>query len=28
EKTIPDADLAKCRELGAALGAGIEMGVF
>ena len=28
EKTIPDADLAKCRELGAAMGAGIEMGVF
>ncbi|KCZ64123.1 flavodoxin [Hyphomonas sp. L-53-1-40] len=28
EKTIPEVDLAKCRELGAALGAGIEMGVF
>ena len=28
EKTIPEEDLAKCRELGAALGAGIEMGVF
>jgi multimeric flavodoxin WrbA len=28
EKTIPESDLAKCRELGAALGAGIEMGVF
>ena len=28
EKTIPEADLAKCRELGAALGAGLKMGVF
>jgi len=28
EKTMPEEDLAKCRELGAALGAGIEMGVF
>ena len=28
EKTIPEEDIAKCRELGAALGAGIEMGVF
>lgn len=28
EKTIPDADLEKCRELGAALGAGLKMGVF
>lgn len=28
EKTIPEADLTKCRELGAALGAGIEMGAF
>lgn len=28
EKTIPEEDLAKCRELGAALAAGIEMGVF
>ena len=28
EKTIPESDLAKCHELGAALGAGIEMGVF
>lgn len=27
-KTIPDADLARCRELGATLGAGIAMGVF
>ena len=28
EKIIPEADLKKCRELGAALGAGIKMGVF
>jgi len=28
EKTIPEADLARCRELGAALGAGLKMGVF
>lgn len=28
EKTLPDADLARCRDLGAALGAGLEMGVF
>ena len=28
EKTIPETDLAKCRDLGAALGAGIEIGVF
>src|SRR6056297_2646806 len=28
EKTIPDADLAKCRELGGALGAGLSLGVF
>ncbi len=27
-KTIPETDLAKCRELGAALGAGLAMGVF
>ncbi|MEM9054662.1 MAG: flavodoxin family protein, partial [Pseudomonadota bacterium] len=27
-KTIPDADLAKCRELGSALAAGLAMGVF
>ena len=27
-KTLPEADLAKCRELGAALGAGLKMGVF
>ncbi|MEZ5999018.1 MAG: NAD(P)H-dependent oxidoreductase [Hyphomonas sp.] len=28
EKTIPEVELEKCRELGAALGAGIKMGVF
>ena len=28
EKTIPEADLAKCREIGAALAAGLAMGVF
>lgn len=28
EKTIPEADLAKCREIGATLAAGLEMGVF
>ncbi len=28
EKTIGDDDLAKARELGATLGAGLEMGVF
>ena len=28
EKTIPESKLEKCRELGAALGAGIKMGVF
>lgn len=28
EKTIPEADLEKCRELGAAMGAGLAMGVF
>lgn len=28
EKTISDEDLQVCRELGAALGAGISMGVF
>ena len=28
EKTIPEAELEKCRELGAALGAGLKMGVF
>ena len=28
EKTISENDLRKCRELGAAMGAGIKMGVF
>ena len=28
EKTIPEDQLARCRELGAAMGAGISMGVF
>jgi len=28
EKTIPEAEIAKCRDLGAALGAGITLGVF
>lgn len=28
EKTIPEEDLAKCRELGAAIGAGLSLGVF
>ncbi|MCR9088798.1 MAG: NAD(P)H-dependent oxidoreductase [Rhodobacteraceae bacterium] len=28
EKTIPAAHLDRCRDLGAALGAGISMGVF
>ena len=28
EKTIPEDQLAKCRDLGAAMGAGISMGVF
>jgi NAD(P)H-dependent FMN reductase len=27
-KTITEADLARCRELGATLAAGLEMGVF
>ncbi|WP_417587302.1 flavodoxin family protein [Pararhodobacter oceanensis] len=27
-KTIPDDQLAQCRELGAALGAGLALGVF
>lgn len=27
-KTIPDADLAKCRDIGQALAAGLAMGVF
>jgi multimeric flavodoxin WrbA len=28
EKVIPEEDLALCRELGAAMGAGLGMGVF
>ncbi len=28
EKTIPEEELVLCRELGAAMGAGISMGVF
>lgn len=28
DKTIPDADLQKCRDLGAALGAGLAMGIY
>ena len=28
EKVIPEDDLAKCRDLGAAMGAGLKMGVF
>lgn len=28
EKTIPEAELAQCRELGQAMGAGLEMGAF
>lgn len=28
EKTIPDEDLQRCRDLGAALGAGLAMGMF
>lgn len=28
EKVIGETDLARCRELGAALGAGLSMGVF
>ena len=28
EKTIPEEQLALCRELGAALGAGLHMGIF
>jgi hypothetical protein len=27
-KTVPAADLARCEELGAALAAGLAMGVF
>jgi multimeric flavodoxin WrbA len=28
QKTIPEDELAKCRELGAAMAAGLSMGVF
>jgi len=28
EKTIPDADLERCSDLGATLAAGLSMGVF
>lgn len=28
EKIIPESDLKRCRHLGAALGAGLKMGVF
>jgi flavodoxin len=28
EKTIPEENLLRCRELGAAMGAGLAMGVF
>ncbi|RKF13951.1 flavodoxin family protein [Roseovarius spongiae] len=28
EKVIPEAELGKCREIGQALGAGLEMGAF
>ena len=28
EKVIPEAELDRCREIGAALGAGLAMGVF
>jgi len=28
QKTIPEGDLARCRELGQALAAGLAMGVF
>lgn len=28
EKTIPDEDLALCRDLGAAMGTGLSLGVF
>ncbi|MCA0964458.1 flavodoxin family protein [Salipiger bermudensis] len=28
DKTVPEADLERCRELGAALGAGLAIGVF
>ena len=28
EKIIPEADLSRCRELGAAIAAGMSMGIF
>ena len=28
EKVIPEPELAKCRDIGAALGAGLSMGMF
>lgn len=28
EKTVPEADLRSCRELGAALGEGLQLGIF
>lgn len=28
EKTIPKSDLDRCREIGAAIGAGLTLGVF
>lgn len=28
DKTIPETDLRRCRELGAAMGAGLAIGVF
>ena len=28
EKTIPDTELAQCRDLGLAMAAGLSMGVF
>ena len=28
EKSIPDTDLARCRDLGAAMAAGLSLGVF
>tara|TARA_R110002096_G_scaffold250592_4_gene443059 strand:- start:1728 stop:2210 length:483 start_codon:yes stop_codon:yes gene_type:complete len=28
EKTIPQEDLARCRDLGAAMAAGLRMGIF
>ena len=28
EKSIPEKDLRRCRELGAAIGAGLAMGLF